>query len=45
MGAAAAELADVAIFTSDNPRSEDPLAILAEMLAGTLSVPRSSART
>ena len=41
MGAAAAELADVAIFTSDNPRSEDPLAILSEMLAGTLSVPRS----
>ncbi|HVB46574.1 MAG TPA: UDP-N-acetylmuramoyl-L-alanyl-D-glutamate--2,6-diaminopimelate ligase [Streptosporangiaceae bacterium] len=39
MGAAAAELADVAIFTSDNPRSEDPLAILHEMLAGTLSVP------
>jgi UDP-N-acetylmuramoyl-L-alanyl-D-glutamate--2,6-diaminopimelate ligase len=39
MGAAAAELADVAIFTNDNPRSEDPLAILGEMLAGTLSVP------
>jgi len=39
MGAAAAELADVAIFTSDNPRSEDPLGILAEMLAGALTVP------
>jgi UDP-N-acetylmuramoyl-L-alanyl-D-glutamate--2,6-diaminopimelate ligase len=39
MGAAAAELADFAIFTSDNPRSEDPLAILAEMLAGALNVP------
>jgi UDP-N-acetylmuramoyl-L-alanyl-D-glutamate--2,6-diaminopimelate ligase len=39
MGAAAAGLADVAIFTSDNPRSEDPLVILAEMLAGAVSVP------
>jgi len=39
MGAAAAELADVAIFTTDNPRSEDPIAILGEMLEGTLSVP------
>ena len=38
MGAAATRLADVAILTSDNPRSEDPLAILAEMLAGVLSV-------
>ena len=44
MGAAAAELADVAIFTSDNPRSEDPLAILGEMLAGTLAVPPSGPR-
>jgi UDP-N-acetylmuramoyl-L-alanyl-D-glutamate--2,6-diaminopimelate ligase len=40
MGAAAASLADVAIFTSDNPRSEDPLAILAAMLDGVLSVPQ-----
>src|SRR6266704_2668258 len=39
MGAVAAELADTAIFTSDNPRFEDPLAILHEMLAGVLSVP------
>ena len=28
MGRAAGELADYAILTSDNPRSEDPLAIL-----------------
>ena len=41
MGAAAARLADVAIFTSDNPRSEDPLGILDEMLHGVLSVPRA----
>jgi UDP-N-acetylmuramoyl-L-alanyl-D-glutamate--2,6-diaminopimelate ligase len=39
MGAAAASLADVAILTSDNPRSEDPLAILDAMLDGVLSVP------
>ncbi len=39
MGAAAAALADVVIFTNDNPRSEDPLAILAAMLEGALGVP------
>ncbi len=39
MGAAAASLADTAILTNDNPRSEDPLAILAEMMSGALTVP------
>ncbi len=43
MGAAAARLADVAILTSDNPRSEDPAAIIAEVEAG-FADPRSRAR-
>jgi UDP-N-acetylmuramoyl-L-alanyl-D-glutamate--2,6-diaminopimelate ligase len=34
MGRIAFELADVAIVTSDNPRSEDPRAIADEILAG-----------
>jgi UDP-N-acetylmuramoyl-L-alanyl-D-glutamate--2,6-diaminopimelate ligase len=34
MGRAAAELADVAIVTDDNPRSEAPASIRAEILAG-----------
>ena len=34
MGAAAARLADVAIVTDDNPRTEDPAAIRAAVLAG-----------
>jgi UDP-N-acetylmuramoyl-L-alanyl-D-glutamate--2,6-diaminopimelate ligase len=34
MGAAAAGLADLAVVTSDNPRSEDPDAIIASVVAG-----------
>jgi UDP-N-acetylmuramoyl-L-alanyl-D-glutamate--2,6-diaminopimelate ligase len=34
MGKLASELADVAIVTSDNPRSEDPEAIAAEIVSG-----------
>ena len=34
MGGIGAELADVAIVTSDNPRTEDPDAIIEEILAG-----------
>jgi UDP-N-acetylmuramoyl-L-alanyl-D-glutamate--2,6-diaminopimelate ligase len=36
MGEAAVALADRVIVTSDNPRSEDPLAIIEEILAGAL---------
>ena len=39
MGRIATELADVAIVTSDNPRSEDPQAIIDEVLAGTVGEP------
>ncbi|HVA40362.1 MAG TPA: UDP-N-acetylmuramoyl-L-alanyl-D-glutamate--2,6-diaminopimelate ligase [Candidatus Binataceae bacterium] len=34
MGGIAGRMADLAILTSDNPRSEDPLAIIAEVEAG-----------
>jgi UDP-N-acetylmuramoyl-L-alanyl-D-glutamate--2,6-diaminopimelate ligase len=34
MGAAAAELSDYVVLTSDNPRSEDPLAIMNDALVG-----------
>jgi UDP-N-acetylmuramoyl-L-alanyl-D-glutamate--2,6-diaminopimelate ligase len=34
MGAAAARLADQLIVTSDNPRGEDPMAIIAQVLEG-----------
>ncbi|WP_129663276.1 UDP-N-acetylmuramoyl-L-alanyl-D-glutamate--2,6-diaminopimelate ligase [Phytoactinopolyspora endophytica] len=38
MGAAAAATADVVVITDDNPRSEDPAAIRAAVLAGTEDV-------
>lgn len=43
MGAVAARLADVPIVTSDNPRSEDPAAIIAQILEGmeTVGNPRT----
>ena len=39
MGTSAAALSDVLIVTDDNPRSEDPAAIRAAMLAGVAEVP------
>jgi UDP-N-acetylmuramoyl-L-alanyl-D-glutamate--2,6-diaminopimelate ligase len=39
MGRAAAALSDLAIVTSDNPRSEDPEAIIAEVLVGAEGAP------
>ncbi|HXA55239.1 MAG TPA: UDP-N-acetylmuramoyl-L-alanyl-D-glutamate--2,6-diaminopimelate ligase [Solirubrobacteraceae bacterium] len=38
MGAAAARLADVVIVTSDNPRSEEPRAIIEQIVEGTAGV-------
>ena len=34
MGAVVRELADVAVVTSDNPRTEEPMAIIRDILAG-----------
>jgi len=39
MGEIAARLADVLVVTDDNPRTEDPAAIRAAVLAGAASVP------
>ena len=41
MGAAAARAAAVVVVTDDNPRSEDPAAIRAEVLAGAQAAARS----
>jgi UDP-N-acetylmuramoyl-L-alanyl-D-glutamate--2,6-diaminopimelate ligase len=38
MGRVAAELADIAIFTNDNPRSEDPQAILDAVISGAVAI-------
>jgi len=38
MGKAAAEKSDVVVVTSDNPRMEDPLAIISEIVSGIRSV-------
>lgn len=42
MGAAGAEHADVVYVTSDNPRSEEPAAIVAEVMAGAREAASSS---
>jgi UDP-N-acetylmuramoyl-L-alanyl-D-glutamate--2,6-diaminopimelate ligase len=39
MGRAAAEASEIIIVTSDNPRSEDPRAIIDEILPGTIGAP------
>ena len=39
MGAIAGNLADVAVVTSDNPRTEDPGAIIQDILAGMAGTP------
>jgi UDP-N-acetylmuramoyl-L-alanyl-D-glutamate--2,6-diaminopimelate ligase len=45
MGRAAAIRCDRVVVTSDNPRNEDPLAILNDVEAGVLSVAGAAART
>ena len=42
MGAIAARLADRVVVTSDNPRSEEPDAIIAQILAGVIGARRAS---
>ena len=45
MGRIASSSADVVIVTSDNPRSEDPEAIISEILAGVPAAERADAET
>jgi UDP-N-acetylmuramoyl-L-alanyl-D-glutamate--2,6-diaminopimelate ligase len=45
MGATAAALADVVVVTSDNPRSEDPAAIISAVLAGISTPSRARVLT
>jgi UDP-N-acetylmuramoyl-L-alanyl-D-glutamate--2,6-diaminopimelate ligase len=35
MGRAGAELSDLAVVTSDNPRSEEPISVIQDVLQGT----------
>lgn len=42
MGEVSARLADLLVVTDDNPRTEDPVAIRAEVLAGARGVPEST---
>ncbi|MDP1662940.1 MAG: UDP-N-acetylmuramoyl-L-alanyl-D-glutamate--2,6-diaminopimelate ligase [Phycisphaerales bacterium] len=44
MGAAAAGLADVVFISSDNPRTEDPVEIIRQIVAGVLSTQRAALR-
>jgi UDP-N-acetylmuramoyl-L-alanyl-D-glutamate--2,6-diaminopimelate ligase len=44
MGEIAARLADLCVVTSDNPRSEDPEGIIAEILAGIPGAPNGNRR-
>jgi UDP-N-acetylmuramoyl-L-alanyl-D-glutamate--2,6-diaminopimelate ligase len=45
MGDVAARAADVVVVTSDNPRSEDPAAIIADVISGIASAWSARART
>jgi UDP-N-acetylmuramoyl-L-alanyl-D-glutamate--2,6-diaminopimelate ligase len=45
MGAVAAQYADAVVLTSDNPRSEDPQTILAQILAGVKTALRDAGVT